>query len=68
MGANALLVHVPSFMIGDRRRVSIQSEDIIERDAIRIVLTSRVAFNSERASAAVLIGNLDSEISTEEAS
>jgi len=64
-GANCLLIHVPSFMIGDRRKVSIQSEDIIERDAIRIVLTSRVAFQSERASAAVLIGNLDAEATTE---
>ena len=67
MGANCLLVHVPSFVIGDRRKVSIQSEDVIAQDAVRIVLTSRVAFNSERAGAAVLIGNLDSEISTEAA-
>lgn len=67
IGANVLLVHVPSFVIGDRRKVSIQSEDVIASDAIRIVLTSRVAFNSERAGAAVLIGNLDSEISTEQA-
>ena len=67
IGANVLLVHVPSFVIGDRRKVSIQSEEIISQDAVRIVLTSRVAFNSERKGAAVLIGNLDSEITTESA-
>lgn len=63
-GGTAALVHVPSAIIGDRRLVSIKTDEKIENDAVDTVITSRVAFNMERSGAAVLIGNLDSSINT----
>tara|TARA_Y100000817_G_C16828132_1_gene532202 strand:+ start:27 stop:1175 length:1149 start_codon:yes stop_codon:yes gene_type:complete len=65
LGGVAVLVHVPSVMVGDRRRVSINTEDVIEKDAMRTVLTSRVAFGVERTGAVSLIGNLDAGVEIE---
>jgi hypothetical protein len=67
-GGVAVLVHVPSVMVGDRRKVSINTEEVLELDAFRTVLTSRVAFGVERESnpcCVAVIGNLDSGIDIE---
>ena len=68
VGGVAVLVHVPSVMVGDRRKVSINTEEVLELDAFRTVLTSRVAFGVERESSPCcvsVIGNLDSGVDIE---
>ena len=65
LGGLAVLVHIPSVIVGDRRRVSINTEDVIEKDAMRTVLTSRVAFGVERTGSVSVIGNLDAGIDLE---
>ena len=68
LGGVAVLVHVPSVMVGDRRKVSINTEEVLEYDAFRTVLTSRVAFGVERESSPCcvsVIGNLDSGVDIE---
>ena len=65
LGGIAVLVHVPSVMVGDRRKVSISTEEVLEYDAFRTVLTSRVAFGVERSGCVSVIGNLDADVGLE---
>tara|TARA_Y100000034_G_scaffold73571_1_gene88514 strand:+ start:4115 stop:5260 length:1146 start_codon:yes stop_codon:yes gene_type:complete len=65
LGGVAVLVHVPSVMVGDRRKVSINTEEVLEYDAFRTVLTSRVAFGVERTGCVSVIGNLDADVGLE---
>ena len=66
LGGIGVLVHVPSVMVGDRRKVSISTEEVLEYDAFRTVLTSRVAFGVERSGCVSVIGNLDADVGLEE--
>jgi len=74
LGGYAILVHIPSVTIGDRRKVSIRTEEEIAVDAFRTVLTSRVGFYCQQQyeyggtaplCPVVAIGNMDSSIGLE---
>ncbi len=63
-GGYGVLVHKPSLLLGDLRKVQVENERIIKNDAFRTVISERIAFGMERRSGAVVIGNMDSSIST----
>ena len=63
-GGYGVLVHTPSLMLGDLRKVQVENERIIQNDAFRTVVSERIAFGMERRSGAVVIGNMDSTIET----
>ena len=61
-GGYGVLVHKPSLLLGDLRKVQVENERIIKNDAFRTVISERIAFGMERRSGAVAIGNMDSSI------
>ena len=63
-GGYGVLVHTPSLLLGDLRKVQVENERIIQNDAFRTVVSERIAFGMERRSGAVVIGNMDSSIET----
>ena len=63
-GGYGVLVHTPSLMLGDLRKVQVENERIIQNDAFRTVVSERIAFGMERRAGAVVIGNMDSSIET----
>ena len=64
VGGYGVLVHKPSLIVGDLRKVQVENERIIQNDAFRTVISERIAFGMERRSGAVVIGNMDSSIET----
>lgn len=63
-GGYGVLVHKPSLMLGDLRKVQVENERVIQNDAFRTVVSERIAFGMERRAGAVAIGNMDSSIET----
>ena len=63
-GGYGVLVHKPSLLLGDLRKVQVENERIIQNDAYRTVISERLAFGMERRSGAVAIGNIAPEVSS----
>ena len=63
-GGYGVLVHKPSLLLGDLRKVQVENERIIQNDAYRTVISERLAFGMERRNGAVAIGNIASDVSS----
>ena len=63
-GGYGVLVHKPSLLLGDLRKVQVENERIIQNDAYRTVISERLAFGVERRNCAVAIGNIASDVSS----
>ena len=63
-GGYGVLVHKPSLMLGDLRRVQVENERIIQNDAYRTVISERLAFGMERRNGAVAIGNIATDVTS----
>tara|TARA_Y100000310_G_C20682655_1_gene816917 strand:+ start:1181 stop:2845 length:1665 start_codon:yes stop_codon:yes gene_type:complete len=63
-GGYGVLVHKPSLLLGDLRKVQVENERIIQNDAYRTVISERLAFGMERRTGAVAIGNIASDVSS----
>ena len=64
LGGYGVLVHKPSLLLGDLRKVQVENERIIQNDAYRTVISERLAFGMERRNGAVAIGNIASDVSS----
>ncbi len=63
-GGYGVLVHKPSLLLGDLRKVQVENERIIQNDAYRTVISERLAFGMERRNGAVAIGNINSDVTS----
>ena len=63
-GGYGVLVHKPSLLLGDLRKVQVENERIIQNDAYRTVISERLAFGMERRNGTVAIGNIASDVSS----
>ena len=63
-GGYGVLIHKPSLMLGDLRKVQVENERIIQNDAYRTVISERLAFGMERRNGAVAIGNIASDVTS----
>jgi len=63
-GGYGVLVHKPSLLLGDLRKVQVENERIIQNDAYRTVISERLAFGVERRNCAVAIGNINPDVSS----
>ena len=61
-GAYGVLIHKPSLILGDLRKVQVENERVIQNDSFRTVISERIAFGMERRAGAVAIGNIDPSI------
>ena len=56
-GGYGVLVHKPSLLLGDLRKVQVENERIIQNDAYRTVISERLAFGMERRNGTVRRSN-----------
>ena len=63
-GGYGVLVHKPSLLLGDLRKVQVENERIIQNDAYRTVISERLAFGVERRNCAVAIGNINPDVTS----
>ena len=63
-GGYGVLVHKPSLLLGDLRKVQVENERIIQNDAYRTVISERLAFGVERRNCAVGIGDIATDVSS----
>ena len=63
-GGYGVLIHTPSLLLGDLRKVQVENERVIQNDAFRTVISERLAFGVQRRNCAVAIGGISTDVTS----